>query len=172
MWAARRLTRQLRCQRVPRKVRVRQGGVLSLSHRRQATLAPAHKNQRTCRPWVVLWHGRASLALTCSACACSRGPRYVAGAAFNARTGRFVAAGNNVSAADHWAKAGLESDRAGRQMSAFFDPNTLEENERETKRKKRKLKKLMSGDDWRKYKAARKSKKAQAANAWLYEKEE
>ena len=61
---------------------------------------------------------------------------YTVAAAFNARSGRVVAAD---SFQDHWSSKGLPADRAGRQMNMFFDHDAWQQQKNEQLAKKRKV---------------------------------
>eukprot|EP01035_Chromulina_nebulosa_P017143 gene17143-22657_t len=84
-------------------------------------------------------------------------------ATFNGKTGAF----SGVSADSYWAKAGIADDRAGRQMSAFFDVNSLDANRQEAVQKKKAL--ANSNIDWKKYKAEKKTMKIKRRTQWLRE---
>mmetsp|Transcript_9503 Transcript_9503/g.14304 ORF Transcript_9503/g.14304 Transcript_9503/m.14304 type:complete len:225 (+) Transcript_9503:161-835(+) len=85
-------------------------------------------------------------------------------ATFNAKTGSFSSTGQGT----YWEQNGRPDDRAGRQMSAFFDLNDFERNREEAKLKKKQLQE-MKGIDWRKYKEERKKKRQKISQRWLYE---
>ena len=72
------------------------------------------------------------------------GVNYIAQAKFNRLTGKYEQLGGD----EYWQHAGIASDRAGRQMSHFFDVNDLEKNREEARRRKEKLKR--SNIDWKK----------------------
>lgn len=59
-------------------------------------------------------------------------------------------------------------DREGRQMSAFFDISTLEENRKEAKAKKDKLSSNKS-IDWAELRQSKKKRKDKLRNQWLQE---
>ena len=86
-------------------------------------------------------------------------------ASFNSKTGAI----SEVGEQGYFEKRGRPSDREGRQMSAFFDLSTFEQNRIEAAEKKRKLQ--TSGIDWKKYKEEKKKKRFRLKNSWLYEDE-
>ena len=86
-------------------------------------------------------------------------------ASFNSKTGAI----SEVGELGYYEKRGRPTDREGRQMSAFFDLNTFEQNRAEAAEKKRKLQ--TSGIDWKKYKEEKKKKRFRLKNSWLYEDE-
>ena len=86
-------------------------------------------------------------------------------ASFNSKTGSI----SEVGELGYYEKRGRPTDREGRQMSAFFDLSTFEENRAEAAEKKRKLQN--SGIDWKKYKEEKKKKRFRLKNSWLYEDE-
>ncbi|EQC35658.1 hypothetical protein SDRG_06942 [Saprolegnia diclina VS20] len=79
-------------------------------------------------------------------------------------SGRFASAGLDN---DYWAKAGVPSDKAGRQMSNFFDMTAFEANRAEAKRMKEALQK--KNVDWKKVNAEKKRKRHRIRNKWMYE---
>lgn len=89
---------------------------------------------------------------------------YTTAAKFNRVTGRFDALGGE----EYFAKAGIPTDRAGRQMSAFFNMTEFEKNREEYKRKKLQLQTTKS-IDWKKYNAQKKAQKRKRQNQWLFE---
>ena len=86
-------------------------------------------------------------------------------ASFNSKTGAI----SEVGELGFFEKRGRPTDREGRQMSAFFDLSTFEQNRAEAAEKKRKLQ--TSGIDWKKYKEEKKKKRFRLKNSWLYEDE-
>ncbi|RLN90635.1 hypothetical protein BBJ28_00023042 [Nothophytophthora sp. Chile5] len=90
------------------------------------------------------------------------GVNYVARAKFNRLSGKYEQLGGD----DYWQNAGVAPDRAGRQMSHFFDMNELEKNREEARRKKEQLKR--KNVDWKKIAAEKKAKKQKQKNEWLY----
>eukprot|EP01041_Mallomonas_annulata_P004412 gene4411-8784_t len=91
---------------------------------------------------------------------------YTAQASFNAQSGRFSQSGTT----SYWDKVGRQGDREGRQMSAFFDIQSLEQNRQEAKDMKKKILET-KGIDWKQYKEERKKKRQKITNRWLYEDE-
>ncbi|CAH0515331.1 unnamed protein product [Peronospora belbahrii] len=89
------------------------------------------------------------------------GVNYVARAKFNRLTGKYEQLGGD----DYWQNVGIASDRAGRQMSHFFDMTGLEKNREEALRRKEELKR--KNIDWKKITAEKKAKKQKQRNAWL-----
>lgn len=87
---------------------------------------------------------------------------YVARAKFNRLTGKYEQLGGD----DYWQNAGIAPDRAGRQMSHFFDMTELEKNREEARRRKEQLKR--KNIDWKKITAEKKAKKQKQRNEWLY----
>ncbi|KAK1948343.1 WW domain-binding protein 4 [Phytophthora citrophthora] len=90
------------------------------------------------------------------------GVNYIAQAKFNRLTGKYEQLGGD----DYWQNAGIASDRAGRQMSHFFDMSELEKNREEAVRRKEQLKR--KNIDWKKISAEKKAKKQKQRNEWLY----
>ncbi|KAF4139512.1 WW domain-containing protein [Phytophthora infestans] len=90
------------------------------------------------------------------------GVNYVAQAKFNRLTGKYEQLGGD----EYWQSAGMASDRAGRQMSHFFDMSELEKNREEARRRKEQLKR--KNIDWKKITAEKKAKKQKQRNEWLY----
>ncbi|KAG1703147.1 hypothetical protein DVH05_008059 [Phytophthora capsici] len=90
------------------------------------------------------------------------GVNYVAQAKFNRLTGKYEQLGGD----DYWENAGIASDRAGRQMSHFFDMSELEKNREEAVRRREQLKR--KNIDWKKITAEKKAKKKKKRNEWLY----
>ncbi|ETI37550.1 hypothetical protein F442_16335 [Phytophthora nicotianae P10297] len=90
------------------------------------------------------------------------GVNYVAQAKFNRLTGKYEQLGGD----EYWQNAGMATDRAGRQMSHFFDMNELEKNREEARRRKEQLKR--KNIDWKKITAEKKAKKQKQRNEWLY----
>lgn len=90
------------------------------------------------------------------------GANYVARAKFNRLTGKYEQLGGD----DYWQNAGIASDRAGRQMSHFFDVTELEKNREEARRRKEQLKR--KNIDWKKITAEKKAKKQKQRNEWLF----
>ncbi|KAF4316862.1 hypothetical protein BBO99_00007720 [Phytophthora kernoviae] len=90
------------------------------------------------------------------------GVNYVAQAKFNRLTGKYEQLGGD----DYWRNAGVASDRAGRQMSHYFDMSEFEKNREEARRKKEQLKR--KNIDWKKIAAEKKAKKQKQKNEWLY----
>ncbi|KAL4170040.1 hypothetical protein KRP22_010949 [Phytophthora ramorum] len=90
------------------------------------------------------------------------GVNYVARAKFNRLTGKYEQLGGE----DYWQHAGIAPDRAGRQMSHFFDMTELEKNREEAQRRKEQLKR--KNIDWKKITAEKKAKKQKQKNEWLY----
>ncbi|CAH0488858.1 unnamed protein product [Peronospora farinosa] len=90
------------------------------------------------------------------------GVSYVARAKFNRLTGKYEQLGGD----DYWQNAGIAADRAGRQMSHFFDMTELEKNREEAVRRKEQLKR--KNIDWKKIMAEKKAKKQKQKNEWLF----
>ncbi|GMF11698.1 unnamed protein product [Phytophthora lilii] len=90
------------------------------------------------------------------------GVNYIAQAKFNRLTGKYEQLGGD----EYWQNAGIASDRAGRQMSHFFDLTELEKNREEARRRKEQLKRKHI--DWKKISAEKKAKKRKQQNEWLY----
>ena len=90
------------------------------------------------------------------------GVSYVARAKFNRLTGKYEQLGGD----DYWQNAGIAADRAGRQMSHFFDMTALEKNREEAVRRKEQLKR--KNIDWKKIMAEKKAKKQKQKNEWLF----
>ncbi|CEG43741.1 Predicted Rho GTPase-activating protein [Plasmopara halstedii] len=90
------------------------------------------------------------------------GEQYVARAKFNRLTGKYEQLGGD----DYWKNAGIATDRAGRQMSHFFDMTELERNREEARRRKEQLKRR--NIDWKKIAAEKKAKKRKQRNEWLF----
>ncbi|KAG6610114.1 WW domain-binding protein 4 [Phytophthora cinnamomi] len=90
------------------------------------------------------------------------GVNYVARAKFNRLTGKYEQLGGD----EYWQNAGIAPDRAGRQMSHFFDMTELEKNREEARRRKEQLKRR--NIDWKKITAEKKAKKQKQRNEWLY----
>ncbi|KAE8910939.1 hypothetical protein PF005_g1702 [Phytophthora fragariae] len=90
------------------------------------------------------------------------GVNYVARAKFNRLTGKYEQLGGD----EYWQNAGIAPDRAGRQMSHFFDMTELEKNREEARRRKEQLKR--KNIDWKKITAEKKAKKQKQRNEWLY----
>ncbi|CAI5747345.1 unnamed protein product [Peronospora destructor] len=90
------------------------------------------------------------------------GVNYVARAKFNRLTGKYEQLGGD----DYWQNAGIAADRAGRQMSHFFDMTELEKNREEAVRRKEQLKR--KNIDWKKIMAEKKAKKQKQKNEWLF----
>lgn len=86
---------------------------------------------------------------------------YATSATFRQSGGSFSGTG------DYWEKMGRPSDKAGRQMAAFFDINQLEENRKQAKLMKEERKHM--NVDWKKVKEEKKKKKNKITNAWLFE---
>lgn len=83
---------------------------------------------------------------------------------------RYAAAAVFSSSSSRWTgtvESTVVYDREIRQMSAYFDPATLEANRAEAKLKQDKIRKL--GVDWKKYKAEKVEQKKTKAKAWLLE---
>ncbi|KAG7401934.1 hypothetical protein PHYBOEH_009514 [Phytophthora boehmeriae] len=90
------------------------------------------------------------------------GVNYVAQAKFNRLTGKYEQLGGD----DYWRNAGVATDRAGRQMSHYFDMSDFEKNREEARRKKEQLKR--KNIDWKKIAAEKKAKKQKQRNEWLF----
>lgn len=82
-------------------------------------------------------------------------------ATFNKKTGAF----STASESSYWETVGRPTDREGRQMSAFFDLNQLDENRQQALEKKEKLAKAKI--DWRAYKEEKKAVKSSRSKEWL-----
>ena len=91
------------------------------------------------------------------------GIHYAATAKFNRLTGKY----EHVGGEEYWQQAGMAPDKAGRQMSHFFDMTALEKNREEAKRIKEQLKR--KNIDWKKVNAEKKAKKQKQKQQWLYE---
>lgn len=61
----------------------------------------------------------------------------------------------------------MAADRAGRQMSHFFNMTDLEKNREEAKALKEKLKR--KNIDWKKVAAEKKAKKQKQKNEWMFQ---
>uniref|UniRef100_A0AAV1T690 WW domain-containing protein n=1 Tax=Peronospora matthiolae TaxID=2874970 RepID=A0AAV1T690_9STRA len=90
------------------------------------------------------------------------GVNYAARAKFNRLTGKYEQLGGD----EYWQNAGIAADRAGRQMSHFFDMTELEKNREEARRRKEQLKR--KNIDWKKISAEKKAKKQKQRNEWLF----
>jgi WW domain len=84
-------------------------------------------------------------------------------ASFNAKSGSISA----VGVTNHYERQGRAADREGRQLGAFFDLNSFDQNREEAAEKKRKLQN--SGINWKEYKEEKKKKRFRLKNSWLYE---
>lgn len=84
-------------------------------------------------------------------------------AKMNKVTGRF----NKRGGAEYWYSKGISSDKAGRQLSTFFNMSTFEKNREDAK--KRKLKLQNSSVNWKKVNKEQKAKKKQKQTQWLYD---
>jgi len=84
-------------------------------------------------------------------------------AKLNQITGRF----ENTGGDEYWEKAGIPTDRAGRQMSNFFDMSEFEKNRAEAKRMKEEMRSKRM--NWKKINAIKKEKKRKQRNQWLLE---
>lgn len=82
-------------------------------------------------------------------------------ATFNRKTGAF----GTASDASYWETVGRPTDREGRQMSAFFDINSLDSNRQQAATVKEKL--ANSNIDWRAYRDKKKSDKHIKNKEWL-----
>lgn len=91
------------------------------------------------------------------------GVSYASTAKFNRVTGKFEPVGGD----EYWERRGVASDRAGRQMSHFFDMTDLEKNRADAKVLREKLKR--QNIDWKKVTAEKKAKKQKQKNEWLYQ---
>lgn len=91
------------------------------------------------------------------------GVAYAATAKFNRVSGKFESGGGLD---DDSALPTMPFDRAGRQMSHFFDMTALEKNRADAKTLKEKLKRQHV--DWKKVAAEKKAKKQKQKNEWLY----
>jgi hypothetical protein len=90
-------------------------------------------------------------------------PVYSQAATFSTKSGRF----DGLSGAgSHWERQGIPSDRESRQMSAYFDVSSLDENRKQALEKKRKLQQA-KGINWKEIASERKKMKAKRKNAWL-----
>jgi hypothetical protein len=83
---------------------------------------------------------------------------------FNILTGKFERTGGD----EYWNSTGVPLDRAGRQMSNFFNIEQLEENRAEAKRMKQ-ARQRSTSINWKKVNAEKKVKKQKARNLWLFE---
>ena len=90
------------------------------------------------------------------------GVNYAARAKFNRLTGKYEQLGGD----EYWQNAGIAADRAGRQMSHFFDMSELEKNREEARHRKEQLKR--KNIDWKKISAEKKAKKQKQRNEWLF----
>lgn len=90
------------------------------------------------------------------------GEAYVTQAKFNRLTGKYEKLGGE----DYFLAAGVATDKAGRQMSHFFDLNGLEKNREDAKRIKEELKR--KNINWKKVAAEKKAKKQKQRNEWLF----
>lgn len=90
------------------------------------------------------------------------GVNYVSTAKFNTQTGKYEQIGGD----DYWHSVGAQTDRAGRQMSHFFNMDDLERNRAEAQHKKEALKR--KNINWKKLAAEKKAKKQKQKNEWLY----
>uniref|UniRef100_K3W6U1 WW domain-containing protein n=1 Tax=Globisporangium ultimum (strain ATCC 200006 / CBS 805.95 / DAOM BR144) TaxID=431595 RepID=K3W6U1_GLOUD len=91
------------------------------------------------------------------------GVNYTAKAKFNRITGKYEQMGGD----DYWHSMGVANDKAGRQMSHFFNMTDLEKNREEAKLLKEKLKR--KNIDWKKVAAEKKAKKQKQKNEWMYQ---
>eukprot|EP00603_Paraphysomonas_imperforata_P007190 CAMPEP_0114427152 /NCGR_PEP_ID=MMETSP0103-20121206/8186_1 /TAXON_ID=37642 ORGANISM="Paraphysomonas imperforata, Strain PA2" /NCGR_SAMPLE_ID=MMETSP0103 /ASSEMBLY_ACC=CAM_ASM_000201 /LENGTH=351 /DNA_ID=CAMNT_0001596175 /DNA_START=62 /DNA_END=1117 /DNA_ORIENTATION=- len=91
----------------------------------------------------------------------------VASSSFNAKTGAFSGAGGD----SYWSRVGRQGDREGRQMAAFFDLDSFEQNREEAKRKKQELQHLSKKGriDWRKHKEEASQQRKRQKQSWLYD---
>lgn len=82
-------------------------------------------------------------------------------ATFNKKSGVFASSTND----SYWDKVGRSSDRAGRQLSSYFDVSQLDKNREEATIKRRKLQ--LSNIDWTEFKREKKLEKEKKRNLWL-----
>lgn len=92
---------------------------------------------------------------------------YQSNGSFNPLTGQFQAQGGDL----YWSNKGIAADKAGRQMSNFFDLNQLSDNRARAKKRKEQAQAGQVGQrkDWKKIKAEKKKQKEQKRNQWLLE---
>ena len=79
---------------------------------------------------------------------------YAAAASFNITRGSFS------GCHDYWSSVNRPSDKAGRQLSTFFDLNTFEQNREEYKANKLKQTEHISGKEWKKINKEKKEMRA------------
>lgn len=91
------------------------------------------------------------------------GVNYAARAKFNRLTGKYEQFGGDA----YWQMQGVAPDRAGRQMSHFFNMTDLDKNREEAKVLKEKLKR--KNIDWKKVAAEKKAKKQKQKNEWMFQ---
>jgi hypothetical protein len=87
------------------------------------------------------------------------GEMYRATATFS-RGGRFGVAG------DHFERKGIASDKAGRQLSSFFDVDSLEENRAQAARQREQLRQRKD-IDWKEVKKQKTASKRRKQSEWL-----
>jgi len=87
------------------------------------------------------------------------GEIYRATATFS-RGGRFGVAG------DHFERKGIASDKAGRQLSSFFDVDSLEENRAQAARQREQLRQRKD-IDWKEVKKQKTASKRRKQSEWL-----
>ena len=91
------------------------------------------------------------------------GVHYTTVGKLNRVTGKYEKFGGQ----DYWDAVGIAPDRAGRQMSQFFDITQLEENRKKAVLIKEQLKR--KNINWKKVNAEKKAKKQKRNNKWLFE---
>ncbi|RHY00390.1 hypothetical protein DYB36_014380, partial [Aphanomyces astaci] len=88
---------------------------------------------------------------------------YTVVAHMNMLSGRF----SGASGDQYFHKQNIPTDKAGRQLSNFFDLTAFEANRAEAKRLKDELK--TKNIDWKKYNEDKKRKRHRVRNKWMYE---
>ena len=89
---------------------------------------------------------------------------YDATATFGKDSGAF----DHTSGMSYWERQGKPGDKAGRQMSYYYDLDALDKNRKEAKDKKKRLQEDKS-IDWKAYAQKQKKKRFLARNQWLFE---
>ncbi len=93
----------------------------------------------------------------------SKGSEYSSIACFRSKNGSFSVANHS----SYWESVGRQTDKEGRQLSAFFDLNEFEKNRAEAKIKKEKFQN--SNINWKEYKQKKQQQKKSKSYAWLHE---
>ena len=89
---------------------------------------------------------------------------YDATATFGKDSGAF----DHGSGKSYWERQGRPGDKAGRQMSYYYDLDALDKNRKEAQEKKKRLQEDKS-IDWKAYAQKQKKKRFLARNQWLFE---